>query len=73
MTVRRILHNTRIGAPFDYPMSGRDALAFHARLPGYALTPLVETPDIARRLGVARVWVKDESQRLGWCCWVLLI
>lgn len=43
----------------------RDALAFHRRLPGYSATPLVELPRIARELGVARVFAKDETQRLG--------
>lgn len=39
--------------------------AFHCKLPGYAPTPLVEAAPIAARLGVRRVWVKDESRRLG--------
>jgi diaminopropionate ammonia-lyase len=39
--------------------------AFHAGLPGYAPTPLVEVPAIARQLGIARVFVKDESDRMG--------
>jgi diaminopropionate ammonia-lyase len=39
--------------------------AFHAGLPGYAPTPLVEVPAIAAELGVGRVFVKDESARLG--------
>src|SRR5918997_1568268 len=43
----------------------REPLAFHRRLPGYGPTPLVELPGIARRLGVGRVWLKDESARLG--------
>jgi diaminopropionate ammonia-lyase len=43
----------------------REPLAFHRRLPGYAPTPLVDLPGIARRLGVGRVWLKDESARLG--------
>lgn len=40
-------------------------LAFHRALPGYAPTPLVELPDVAARLGVRRVLVKDESDRFG--------
>ena len=40
-------------------------LPFHKLLPGYAPTPLVDAPALARRLGVERVWVKDESSRLG--------
>lgn len=39
--------------------------AFHASLPGYAPTPLTEVPELARELGAGRVFVKDESSRLG--------
>jgi diaminopropionate ammonia-lyase len=39
--------------------------AFHASLPGYAPTPLTEVPALASELGVGRVFVKDESSRLG--------
>jgi diaminopropionate ammonia-lyase len=39
--------------------------AFHAGLPGYAPTPLAEVPAIAAELGVGRVFVKDESVRMG--------
>ena len=39
--------------------------AFHAGLPGYAPTPLADLKELAARLGVARLWVKDESQRFG--------
>ncbi|SFS18005.1 diaminopropionate ammonia-lyase [Agrococcus baldri] len=38
---------------------------FHATLPGYAPTPLVELPALADELGIARVFVKDESSRMG--------
>ncbi|KOV93018.1 diaminopropionate ammonia-lyase [Streptomyces sp. NRRL B-3648] len=38
---------------------------FHASLPGYAPTPLTELPSLARELRVGRVFVKDESARLG--------
>ncbi|MFJ6571885.1 diaminopropionate ammonia-lyase [Streptomyces sp. NPDC091292] len=44
------------------PVAVRD---FHASLPGYAPTPLVELPSLACELGVSRVFVKDESDRLG--------
>lgn len=40
-------------------------LAFHRILPAYRPTRLVEVPDLARELGVGRVLVKDESDRLG--------
>jgi diaminopropionate ammonia-lyase len=39
--------------------------AFHASLPGYAPTPLTEIPALASELGAGRVFVKDESSRLG--------
>lgn len=39
--------------------------AFHAGLTGYGPTPLTELPAVAAELGVGRVLVKDESQRLG--------
>jgi diaminopropionate ammonia-lyase len=39
--------------------------AFHAGLPGYAPTPLIEVPALAAQLGVGRVLVKDESARMG--------
>ncbi|MFH8290192.1 diaminopropionate ammonia-lyase [Streptomyces sp. NPDC018059] len=42
-----------------------DAYAFHAALPGYTPTALHELPTLAQELGVARVFVKDESERLG--------
>jgi diaminopropionate ammonia-lyase len=42
----------------------RAPLDLHRRLPGYAVTPLVEVPELARANGVAGVWVKDESWRL---------
>lgn len=38
---------------------------FHTSLRGYAPTPLTELPSLACELGVGRVFVKDESQRLG--------
>jgi diaminopropionate ammonia-lyase len=42
--------------------SARD---FHGTIPGYRMTPLVELPELSAELGVARVFLKDESQRLG--------
>jgi len=43
----------------------RDPLAFHRHLPGYAPTPLLSAPDIARVLGIGEVLLKLESSRLG--------
>src|SRR6266446_1156894 len=46
-------------SPDDAPLD------FHRRLPGYAPTRLVDAPELARYLGVGKLWVKDESRRLG--------
>ncbi len=65
MTVtRRFVHHP--GAR-DHVVTADDraARAFHAGLPGYVPTPLRDAPDLAAALGVGRVWVKDESERLG--------
>jgi diaminopropionate ammonia-lyase len=40
-------------------------IEFHRRLPGYRETPLLEAPRLAERLGVAHVFVKDETERFG--------
>lgn len=40
-------------------------LEFHRSLPGYEPTPLTAVPTIADALGVKKVFVKDESHRLG--------
>lgn len=55
-------HRTRNGSPQPPPAG---ALAFHRRLEGYAPTPLVELPALAKSLGLETLWVKDESERLG--------
>jgi diaminopropionate ammonia-lyase len=38
---------------------------FHQTLPGYQPTPLLDLSALAGELGVAKLWVKDESHRLG--------
>ncbi len=45
--------------------SAEAALRFHQSVPGYKATPLVSLDALATHLGVARVWVKDESARFG--------
>jgi diaminopropionate ammonia-lyase len=42
-----------------------EVVRFHQGLPTYAPTPLTELPALAAELGVGRVFVKDESSRLG--------
>ncbi len=44
---------------------GPDPFTFHAGMPGYSATPLLDCPQLAAELGVARLLVKDESSRLG--------
>lgn len=39
------------------------ALAFHRRLEGYAPTPLLSLSCLGERLGMDRLWIKDESKR----------
>ncbi len=41
------------------------ARAFHRTIDGYEVTPLTELPAVAAELGVSRVFLKDESARLG--------
>jgi diaminopropionate ammonia-lyase len=61
----RTLVNTDAREVLGGPAPDRAPLAFHRRLPGYEETPLVDAPGIAEALGVRKVWVKDESARLG--------
>jgi diaminopropionate ammonia-lyase len=63
--VERILFSMHDARAVDLGGDGADPRALHRSLPGYAPTPLREAPRLAERLGLARVWVKDESQRLG--------
>ncbi len=41
------------------------AATFHASLPGYAPTPLLELDGQARHLGVGKLYLKDEAHRFG--------
>ncbi len=45
------------------PECTQEVHRFHASFPEYAPTPLVRLDKLARRLGVADIWVKDESRR----------
>ncbi len=58
----RNLGRTAATTGFD---SGRGPVAFHRKLPEYRPTPLLEAPSIASALGVRRVVLKIESDRLG--------
>jgi diaminopropionate ammonia-lyase len=61
--VERAGSDTREPPPI--PAMSASPRAFHASMAGYAPTPLRHAPHAARRLGVAEVLVKDESERLG--------
>ncbi len=61
----RTLVNPNAREILDGPYPDRTPLRFHRRLPGYEETPLVNAPEIADALGVEKVFVKDESSRLG--------
>jgi diaminopropionate ammonia-lyase len=48
----------------DVPPGGA-VRSFHRGLPGYQPTPLVSLPEVAARLGLRQLHVKDETGRLG--------
>lgn len=45
--------------------NARKVRAFHQSFPEYAVTPLAELRELAQALGVAGIYVKDESFRFG--------
>jgi diaminopropionate ammonia-lyase len=47
------------------PALAESPRAFHRSVPGYRATPLIDVPALATELGVGKMYVKDESQRLG--------
>jgi diaminopropionate ammonia-lyase len=58
-------HATPLARDWACPAPSRAAAAFHALLPDYSPTPLIDVPSLAAGLAVGRVLVKDESSRLG--------
>jgi len=61
----KTLINPNAAEIFDGPYPDRAPLHFHRRLPAYGETPLVDAPGLADALGVGKVFVKDESSRVG--------
>lgn len=61
----KVFVNPRASVSLGGGFPSREALDFHKKLPGYAPSPLIDAPTIAGKLGVGRVWVKDESNRFG--------
>jgi diaminopropionate ammonia-lyase len=57
--------NADVEATLPDAATSRAPLAFHRSLPGYGPTALRDLPALARRCGVGRVWLKDESGRFG--------
>lgn len=49
----------------DRILKNSNSREFHASLPGYEPTPLVELKDLAAKLGIGKLWLKDESARFG--------
>ena len=61
----RFLRNRATGTLPPLAPDTLDPLSFHRKLPGYAPAPLVSAPEVASRLGLSRVLVKNESSRFG--------
>jgi len=61
----RALANPRIVSELIPPEVPRLARHFHRQMPGYRISPLKGLPNLADRLGLGGIWVKDESVRLN--------
>lgn len=59
----QIIENTHVVANKNIHSKEKQTWRFHKRLPGYAPTPLIESPQLARQLGVGNIWIKDETRR----------
>jgi diaminopropionate ammonia-lyase len=64
LTPRIAIANPMVDHAGIRPSSGQEVRGFHESLPGYAPTPLINAPTLAAKLGVAALYVKDESSRL---------
>ena len=60
---RVVANQSAVSQPATHPPEA--LLAVHRSLPGYAPTPLVPLDSLAAELGVEKVWLKDETQRIG--------
>jgi diaminopropionate ammonia-lyase len=63
--LRVLFLNPAFNPQYTIEAPSRRALAFHKRLPQYRATPLHALDLLAQALGVQKVWLKDESDRLG--------
>ena len=59
----QIIENTQVLENKNIHFKEKQTWHFHKRLPGYAPTPLIEAPQLARQLGVGNIWIKDETRR----------
>jgi len=59
------LEHNQLTGPMPGPPPTRTPLDLHRRLPGYRPTPLIDAAPLAGELGIDRVWLKDETVRLG--------
>src|SRR5665809_17946 len=61
----RIHWNSQVASEPGAPAPDRAPLDLHRRLPDYEASHLLDAPTLAAELDLGRVWVKDESSRLG--------
>src|SRR5947209_8759176 len=59
----QIMENTQVLAHKNIHSKKKRTWHFHKHLTGYASTPLLEAPQLARQLGVGNIWIKDETHR----------
>ncbi|MGF1767660.1 diaminopropionate ammonia-lyase [Enterovibrio makurazakiensis] len=65
LKVSKNKHFTGQTSPIFSDNVAKEVRAFHQQIEGYAPTPLVSLPELAKRLGVKTILVKDESKRFG--------
>ena len=63
MEASKYFWNPYLAGGVTSEVAPEDPRRFHQSLPGYRPTPLVALPELASRLGLGRIWIKDESQR----------
>ena len=61
----RVVANQLVAPGFVVQEPSRAPIEIHRRLPGYQPSPLIELPVLARELGLEKLWLKDESSRMG--------
>ena len=58
-------YSNPVARNWSMPSPAKEVARFHQSLPNYAVTPLIELPEVARELGIGRLFVKDESARMN--------